>query len=634
SSDSTFVAISGYPRFMEGARYWLQTAGFSEKVYSETKNKDDYRDDYMSRGLWVNALAGGSSRNPFQDGYNIPIDVAFALHSDAGFSQTDTITGTLGIYRVLSDGKQRYIYGGKRDIARSMTDVIQSQVVNDIRHKIAPEWTRREIWDRSYLEARLAEVPTVLLELLSHQNIADMRYGLDPDFKFIVSRAIYKGILKFIAGINGQPYVVQPLPVNSFAIDADFALNNVVNLKWRPTLDSLESSAKPSSYIVYTRVTDLDKYEDNISAIGSGIFGFDEGIVVSDTTFSLSLQPGKLYSFKVTAVNQGGESFPSEILSAGIVDGRTKSTKSVMVVNNYTRVAPAAYFGIQDSLKSGFLYQLDSGSPYLRDFSFTGNQTDFDRKSEFINNDDPGFGGSASDYETMVIAGNSFDFPAKHGAAIMRAGYNFVSSSMQAVADGGVKLKKYAVVDLICGKQIKTPKGNGRIAYPVFPSNLQTVLADYLSGGKALLVSGAYVGTDSHENIYDLKFDDSYFKKVLKPEQLFAEEILHFRWVANLRGSDGIVDVQNNRLEFNQNTFDFKTSPNSDSYSVESPDVISPVGFRASSIMKYRQTGTSAGVLYKGLSYKTVTLGFPLEALSSQSQIDRLTADLLRILTE
>ena len=34
----------------------------------------------------------------------------------------------------------------------------------------------------------------MLLELLSHQNFADMRYGSDPRFKFLVSRAIYKGI--------------------------------------------------------------------------------------------------------------------------------------------------------------------------------------------------------------------------------------------------------------------------------------------------------------------------------------------------------------------------------------------------------------------------------------------------------
>ena len=48
-----FCEPSGYPRFCEGARYWLQWAGFDEKVYSPKENRDDYKDDYMSRAHWA-----------------------------------------------------------------------------------------------------------------------------------------------------------------------------------------------------------------------------------------------------------------------------------------------------------------------------------------------------------------------------------------------------------------------------------------------------------------------------------------------------------------------------------------------------------------------------------------------------
>ena len=64
----------------------------------------------------------------------------------------------------------------------------------------------------------MPEVPGMLLELLSHQNLADMRYGLDPNFRFTVSRAIYKGMLKFLAWINDFDYTVQPLPVDGFEV--------------------------------------------------------------------------------------------------------------------------------------------------------------------------------------------------------------------------------------------------------------------------------------------------------------------------------------------------------------------------------------------------------------------------------
>ena len=91
--------VSGYPRFCEAARYWLQWAGIPDSVYSESKGKNDYTDDYKCRGLWVNYLAGGSAANPTEKGLNIPLDMAFAFHTDAGTTLNDSIIGTLGIYQ-------------------------------------------------------------------------------------------------------------------------------------------------------------------------------------------------------------------------------------------------------------------------------------------------------------------------------------------------------------------------------------------------------------------------------------------------------------------------------------------------------------------------------------------------------
>ena len=90
--------ISGYPRFTEAARYWMQWAGIPDTIYSDSQGKNDYTDDYRSRGKWVNYLCGGSSLNPKEKGLNIPIDLAFAFHSDAGTTPNDSIVGTLGIF--------------------------------------------------------------------------------------------------------------------------------------------------------------------------------------------------------------------------------------------------------------------------------------------------------------------------------------------------------------------------------------------------------------------------------------------------------------------------------------------------------------------------------------------------------
>ena len=51
--------LSGKPRYLEAARYWLQYAGMPDLlVYTPSKGKNDYNDDYMSRAEWVNYLAG------------------------------------------------------------------------------------------------------------------------------------------------------------------------------------------------------------------------------------------------------------------------------------------------------------------------------------------------------------------------------------------------------------------------------------------------------------------------------------------------------------------------------------------------------------------------------------------------
>ena len=87
-------------------------------------------------------------------------------------------------------------------------------------------------------------VPSIILELLSHKNMADMRYGLDPAFRFAACRAVYKGILRYL---NGKEAVVQPLPVHEMAIDP----NGTV--RWKAPIDPLEPSATPTYYMVYVR---------------------------------------------------------------------------------------------------------------------------------------------------------------------------------------------------------------------------------------------------------------------------------------------------------------------------------------------------------------------------------------------
>lgn len=266
------------------------------------------------------------------------------------------------------------------------------------------------MWNQSYYEARVPRVPTMLLELLSHQNFADMRYGLDPRFRFTVSRAIYKGMLQFLCSQYKMDYVVQPLPVDSISLR--FIEGNRIMLSWQPVDDPLEPTAKADQYIVYTRIGEGD---------------FDNGVIVDTPDYQTNIPSGVVCSFKVTALNKGGESFPSEILSIGKA---LNEKGTVLVVNGFSRVSGPADFTADADTLAGFLDELDHGVPYQTDISYIGPMKEFRRQIPWMDDDASGFGDSYGTHETMVIAGNSFDYPAVHGEAILKAGYSFVSCGL------------------------------------------------------------------------------------------------------------------------------------------------------------------------------------------------------------
>ena len=598
--------ISGYPRYTEAARYWLQWAGVPDSIYSINKGRDDYGDDYKCRGLWVNYLAGGSKGLPNEKGLNIPIDMSLAFHSDAGTTYGDTIIGTLGIYQT-SAYNGIFDNGASRYASRDLTDLVQSSIVNDIRKLYEPNWTRRGMWDKPYFEAKVPRVPAMLLELLSHENFADMRYGLDPRFRFTVSRSIYKGILRFLSSEYKTDYAVEPLPVDQ--MEAHFIGNNEIELSWQAVNDTLEPTAKPDKYVVYTR-------------IGNG--DFDNGVVVNKNHFRTTLPVGQVCSYKVTAINKGGESFPSEILSAGRA---VKDKGTVLVINGFDRVsAPADFVANADTL-AGFLDDLDDGVPYKETYSYLGKMKEFRRNMPWRDDDAAGFGDSYGNYEKTVIAGNTFDYPAVHGVAILKAGYSFTSCSAKAVENETASTDSYPYVDLILGKEEQTKMGRGGITpleFKTFSKKMEQVLTSYCQHKNGnLFISGAYVGTDLWDNRL-IKSD--------KADRDFATKVLKYTWRTGQAAIAGKIKSVDSPFQFTGN-YKYYNKPNSESYVVESPDAIEPADRAAFTVFRYSENNLSAGVAFKG-DYKTCVLGFPFESIRSEAGRDRLMKSVLDFFNE
>ena len=603
--------VSGMPRSAEGARYWMQWAGVSPDLFSQNKETDDYKDDFSSRGDWVEWISRGSAMNPSnKKGLGIPVDLSLGFHSDAGFTPDSTIIGTLAIYTLNSEGKQTLPSKESRMTSREYADMVQSQITHDLRASYDSLWNRRQIWDRGYRESRTPSSPSMLLELLSHQNFTDMKYGLDPSFRFTVGRAVYKGMLKYLSNRYGVPYSVQPLPIESLGVR--FGRDGKAVISWVPVEDELEPTASPEGYILYTRVDDG---------------GFDNGVLIEEPVragerlfVEAEIIPGHIYSYRIAAYTAGGKSFPSETVSIGTPDGAV-ADKAVVVVNNFDRVSGPAFFDTPEY--AGFDNSLDSGVPHIRDIAYIGDMHEFRRKAEFETNDSPGFGASYSDYAGWTVAGNTFDFPYIHGKSIMKAGHAFFSCSNEAFCSDSTFRKAAWSADLICGKQITTTVGNGMVQrYEVFPAEMQKTLKAFTSEGGNILVSGAYIGTDVWDSIYPIKLD----KEARKAATEFVKNTLGYKWAANSASRKGRIQfIRNEDIGCEPGkTLQICNEINPKQYCVESPDGIAPASKNGKSFMRYTDSGISAGVCHEGNGYRTVCLGFPVETLEDEIEIDNI----------
>ncbi|MCR5561111.1 MAG: N-acetylmuramoyl-L-alanine amidase [Bacteroidales bacterium] len=579
--DSTWT-VSGMPSYTEGALYWMHWAGAPQELWK--KWEGDYTRDYAGRGAWVKWM---------KDSLGVNIDLSLALHSDAGVTPNDSTVGTLAIYTLLEKNSRKFSNKEDRMASRFLGDCIQTEVCDMIRSRYDSTWRRRQLWDRSYSECRTTDVPGIILEVLSHQNFADMKYGLDPQFRFDVSRSIYKGMLKFLSSYYGNNYAVQPLPVKGFR--AEIVKGPSARLSWSPVTDTSEPTADPSSYLLYTRVD------------GGG---WNNGISVRDTSFVVSLPVGKILSFKVVACNDGGDSFPSEILSVGIPSGESKG--KVRIVNNFTRVSGPAFF--DTPTYAGFDGALDSGVPWGTDISYIGEDYEHRRDNPYSGNNAPGFGGSDYGFAGRSYAGNSFDYPYIHGKALLDLGWSFESCSAEAFCSAGAG--DASVVDLVCGKQVSTVLGSQEhgVSFRVFPEELQQALRTATGKGASLIVSGANIATEGWDSVYPVA--DSTFADYRRSVREFDRDVLGIRWISSRASRDGVfVSISGGE------PLEFWNEWNGESYFVENPDGIRPKDNHGKLLYKYRCSNVGAAVQYQGSGYRAVSFGFPLETIKKPEDL-------------
>jgi N-acetylmuramoyl-L-alanine amidase len=322
----------------------------------------------------------------------------------------------------------------------ALRHAIHSELVSDARAGWDPDWRDlgeasrdlgelRELWDQDPGDA----IPGVLLEIAYHDHATDTDALKDPRFALLSARAVYQGIVKYYEARDGVDLTLLPEPPTHLTVRNDSTeLAEVdgpgrVTVSWRPSpTDSVGLVGDPAeSYRVYTSRDGL---------------GWDEGQAALSTSHTLTgLQENELVFVQVTAVNAGGESFPTPVLAArASLDGEAQ----ILLVDGFDRI---------------------------------------DRHG-LILEDDPTEGINARLFPDQI---NNYDYVVEHGQVISLP---FDSAANEAVASDDLNITQYSIVDWILGEESSEDH--------TFDAAEQAALATHLANGGALFVSGAEVGWD------------------------------------------------------------------------------------------------------------------------------------------
>ena len=180
-----------------------------------------------------------------------------------------------------------------------------------------------------------------------------------------------------------------------------------------------------------------------------------------------------------------------------------------------------------------------------------------------------------------------------------------MSCSSDAVETGKVNLIGYDGVDLLLG--LERNDGHSVQSYKTFSTLMQNALQRYTTHGGALLVSGAYIGTDMTQ----------------ESDRRFLQTILKSSWGGRSQATDNKIKGLGTEMAY------WKTL-NEEHYAATSPDVLHPVGSAFCALLY--GDGRSASVAYDGRDYKSFVMGFPFECITSYSKRQAVMRGILSFL--
>ena len=340
-------------------------------------------------------------------------------------------------YTGTTRGTESYVHNGDTYSRTLGSPELQTAVHQELLHDIRVGWDAAWV-DRGQRQADLGELrmlwdenlatqmPGVLLEIAFHDNPEDAQALKDPRFNQLAARAVYQGIVRYFEQRDAVDLVTLPEPPTHLRVQN--LGGGAVRVAWQPSpTDGAGLRGEVATgYRVYT------------STDG---FAWGAPVAVAGTSTTLTgLAAGQTLYAHVTATNDGGESFPTEVLGARVGDHPL-----LLIVNGF------------DRLHAG----------------------------EIVIQYDPVEGPNARMWVDQM---NARDYVVHHGEAVPVT-YAWNSASNEAVRDGLVSLQDTLLVDWLLGEEATLEDGTLNTAE-------RAALLAFLDSGRALLISGSYLAWD------------------------------------------------------------------------------------------------------------------------------------------
>ena len=441
---------SGEPRYEEGAKYYAAFQGFP-KCYNDVIVRPQYAE-------WE--LAKGSKEEQHNAIY-------LSIHTNGSGS-----TGT-----------ESYVHSFKPVRgSKILQQYVHGELIKDIRSGWDKNWKNRGQKAADFGELRgLRTMPGVLVELAFHDNPKDAVALTTPDFRDLTARAIYKGVVKYYAKKNRERAVFLPEPPTALSAVNDG--DGRIRLSWQQGAYGGLYGSRAEGYKIY------------ISRHGRAFADFE---LTNNNSFTFqNLEPNTSYFFRVSAVNKGGESFPTATVAVRTPDNNKASVR-YLIVDGYDRL---------DRSQGHVVYESK-----------------------------PKFAPLGNVRRLPIDQMNDYSYAAEHANALAAAGIYFDGTDNNALTSRSIDLQFYDGVNWFLGRESVNDE--------VLSAKERALLTMYLQSGGKLIISGSEIGYDLEQKGSGRHFYRKYLKAKYMGDNAGSTRFIG-RNALNFKGLNGNFESRN-----------------------------------------------------------------------------------------